>query len=135
MEAQGLQDWSFDELPGQVEIGAELTLIRYPTLVDNIDSVAIELFADKELAAQTMRKGLVRLYMLRSAQQKNALKKKFTRFVKNNALGLFGKMPGLVEDVIAASYAAAFAIDEQLPGNRAAFEKSLQQGKPKIRGV
>ncbi len=135
LETQGLTDWDIATLPAQVEIGDELTLIRYPALVDHSDSVGIELFADAVEADRSMRSGLIRLYMLRSVQQRNHLKKQFTRFVNKHALEIPGYLTHLADDALQASYAAAFEIDEHVPRSKLEFEETLQQGKSRIIAV
>lgn len=135
LEARGLKDWEFDELPEQIEIGDELKLIRFPALVDRGDSVDIEIFADRQQAAAHFKPGLVRLTMLRSVQQCNMLKKKFSRFLDRNALKLSGKLSGLVEDAMFACYVEAFEIDERIPRDKESFENFLSAGKSRLLGI
>ena len=132
IEQQGLTDWTIDTLPEQLKIGKELVLIRYPALVDKTDSVSIELLADKAESQLKMRAGLVRLYMLRSVQQRNMLRKNFSRLVKELTLVIPANLAGLAEDALFASYAAAFEIDQQVPHSRLEFESRLLSGKQKL---
>ncbi|MDP6651735.1 MAG: ATP-dependent RNA helicase HrpA [Gammaproteobacteria bacterium] len=132
IEQQGLTDWTIDTLPEQLKIGKELALIRYPALVDKTDSVSIELLADEAESQLKMRPGLVRLYMLRSVQQRNMLRKNFSRLVKELALMIPANLAGLAEDALFASYAAAFEVDQQAPRSKQEFESSLQAGKQKL---
>ena len=135
LEMQGLTDWDFDELPNQVELGDELVLVRYPALIDHCDSVGIELLADESEAKRSTRRGLIRLFMFRSVQQKNMLRKKFARFVGQHALKIPARLEGLANDALVASYNAAFALEDDIPRNKVSFEQALQQGKARILGV
>ncbi|MDA1370645.1 MAG: ATP-dependent RNA helicase HrpA [Proteobacteria bacterium] len=132
LEQTGVTDWVFGELPVQVEIGDELVLIRYPALVDHTDSIAIELLAVEEEARAKTRSGLVRLYMLRSVQQKNMLKKKFARLAQNLALLIPGQLSNMADDALYTSYAAAFDVDSVIPRTRSAFEEQLNKGRQEL---
>ena len=135
LEVQGLTDWNFDELPVTVEIGDSLVLIRYPALVDKIDAVNLELLADRSEAQLATIKGVVRLCMFRSVQQKNSIQKKFTRFVKANALKWSSQLTGLAQAAVVESYIAAFDLNQSLPRSNSEFEALLEYGKPRILGV
>ena len=132
LEQCGLTDWVFEDLPVQVEIGDELVLIRYPALVDHADSIAIELLAVEEEARAKTRSGLVRLYMLRSLQQKNMLKKTFARLAQDLALFIPGQLANMADDALYASYAAAFDVDSAIPRTRSAFEEQLNKGRQSL---
>ena len=135
LEAKGLTDWSFEDLPEQVEVGDKLSLIRYPALVDEGETVAVGLLADKLLARNSTRAGLVRLFMLRSIQQRNTLKKKFKRLGDTLALKMPSYLSGFAEDALLASYVAAFQLEDTIPRSKTEFEQSLSQGKSKLLNV
>ena len=86
IEREQLRDWDFDVLPDSLQIGDELVLIRFPALVDNSSSVAIKLFAEPGRALIEHQNGLIRLYMLRTPQQKKIIKKQFDEFQKKHVL-------------------------------------------------
>ena len=132
LELQGLTDWSFDELPLSIETGDTLVLLRYPALVDKIDGVDLVLLADRSEAQAATIKGVVRLCMFRSVQQKNSIQKKFTRFVKANALMWSDQLTGLAQAAVVESYIAAFDLNQALPRSKSEFEALVEQGKPRI---
>jgi ATP-dependent helicase HrpA len=129
IEMSGLTDWSFDTLPGEVEIEGELSLLRYPAIVDNGETVSIELFADPYEAEHVTQKGLITLYSNRSIQQRNQIVKKFDRLEKNNSLKL-SKLIGKVTDATTlAVFKTAFKVEESVPVDRESFERILLDGK------
>jgi len=132
IQQQGLKDWVIGTLPRQVEIGDELVLIRYPALVDNGDSVAIDLFPEQSKAEQTHIKGLVRLFMLRSVAQRNLLKKRFSQFLKLHALLMPPDLNDFTENAIFASYVSAFTLNSGFPTNKEEFEAALISGKANL---
>lgn len=135
LEAKDLTDWSIDELPERVEFGEQLKLVRYPALIDKGNSVDVVLLMEKSAAEQASKLGLVRLYMLRSIQQRNLLRKKFKRLADSLALKLPAHLIGFSEDALLACYIAAFELDEGIPRTKNEFEQKLQQGKSKILAV
>ncbi len=132
LEAQGLSDWSFAELPEKIETGENLVLIRYPAIVDKIDSVDLILLADQTEALAVTRKGVLRLCMFRSVQQRNSIQKKFARLVNRNALKWSQQLSGVEEAAVQESYIAAFELDAVLPRSKLEFESLLERGKPQI---
>ncbi|MDP6097857.1 MAG: ATP-dependent RNA helicase HrpA [Gammaproteobacteria bacterium] len=129
VEMSGLTNWSFETLPKEVEIEHEFSLVRYPAIVDNGETVSIELFADPYEAEQQTRAGLIRLYMNRSVQQRNQIWKKFTRFEQDNSLKLSKIIGKLTEVTTSAVYRTAFDVEEQVPADRTSFERMLSEGK------
>jgi len=68
--------WDFGELPSHVEIPAQgLTLSGYPALVDAGSSVSIRLYDTADAAAEAMRAGLRRLFMLQLGQEMQYLER------------------------------------------------------------
>lgn len=132
LEAEGLTDWSFADLPETIELEGELTLVRYPAVFDNGDSVSIKLLADRFVAQKASTSGMVKLFMLRSVQQQNTLRKKFKRLVDELALKMPASLSDVINDAILASYQAAFNIDEGIPRSKDEFESALEKGKPRI---
>lgn len=132
LECQGLTDWSLDELPVTLEVGDNLLLIRYPALVDECDSVAVRLFTDQAEAAKINRSGLMRLLMLRSAQQRNSIRKAGVRFLNSMALKMNGESIIDVDQLLKAAYVAAFQLEEERPENKSGFDALLERGKSKL---
>ncbi len=132
IECLGLTDWVFDELPESLEIKSALTLTRFPMLLDRGESVDLLLSADKQAAIENSRDGVARLCMLRSVQQRNMLRKKFSRLQQDLALYLPGSLSSFEEDAVRLCYISAFELDELIPRSRQQFEQLLMAGKPKI---
>jgi len=132
LEVTGITDWSIGDLPRQVEIGDDLIVVRFPALVDEGDSVAVALFVDESEALHSHRAGLLKLFMLRSVQQRNMLRKQFSRFINNHALKMTSELKNLGEDAVLTSYATAFQISGQDIRDKTEFEQALQAGKSQV---
>ncbi len=132
IEIAGAKDWLFEDLPQQVEIGDALRLIRFPALVDDGDSVSVRLFPDKFVAEESHLGGLVRLFQLRSIQQHNQLRKRFSRLADTLVLKAPFPLKQFAEDAIWASYIAAFDLQDSTPRSAEQFRQRLHQGKGKI---
>ncbi|MDR0997238.1 MAG: ATP-dependent RNA helicase HrpA, partial [Zoogloeaceae bacterium] len=73
---RGLVDWTFGELPELMEISnGGQSLIGYPALEDQGESVDLQVFDDPEEARRIHEGGLLRLFMLQLAAQAKALDK------------------------------------------------------------
>ena len=134
LERSGLRDWDFEDLPEQLQIGSEVVLLRYPALVDEIDSVSVKLLDNREEADLQSRQGAMRLFMLRSVARHNALRKRFLRFRNANAARIFF-MPGLGEiekDAVIACYLESFALNEVFPRSRQDFADRLERNAPRL---
>ncbi|MBT8146352.1 MAG: ATP-dependent RNA helicase HrpA, partial [Gammaproteobacteria bacterium] len=131
LEVSGMTDWALDQLPEQVEVGEQLKLQRYPALVDETDSVAVHLLADPLLAASQTRRGMVRLFRLRTRQQSTDLLKQFV--AQQRAWGL--KLPpflagkDVAEAFVFAVYCENFQLRDSFPRERDAFEQRLLDNK------
>ncbi|MCY4357711.1 MAG: DUF3418 domain-containing protein, partial [Gammaproteobacteria bacterium] len=132
LESYSHKDWDFDALPEHVQIGDNLVLLRYPALVDEKDSVAIRLFARQSKANRMHREGLLRLYKLRSSQQRRMLAKRFSRFFTKHALITFHDSSSLIKHSLNACYRAAFAVQLNAVRTREDFEMTLNIGKQTI---
>lgn len=132
LEITGSKDWDFEDLAEQVEIGDSLKLIRFPALVDEGETVGVSLFSDKLLAQQKHKQGLVKLFQLRSIQQRNQLKKKFSRLADRLVLKTPFPLQQLALDAIWISYISAFDLDGAMPRSKREFEQYLNLGKPKV---
>ena len=132
IERSGLKDWDFDALPDSLQIGEELVLIRFPALVDNGTSVAINLFAEPGRALLEHQNGLIRLYMLRTPQQKKLIKKQFDEFQRKHVLKYAPGMKDLVEDAVFACYAEAFSVRSSSIRDRDAFARQYDRGRAQL---
>lgn len=135
LEREGLQDFDLEEFPEQVTIGDDLVLVRYPALVDAGNHVNVRLFTDPQEAQRNTIAGLIRLYMLRSVQQRNMLRKQFTQLQKKHALVIPVTLQDLPDDAVYACYQQAFGAAGNTPRNRSEFDHSLQRGKSDLHKV
>ncbi len=129
LERTGMKDFDLNDFPAEVKVGDDLVLVRYPALLDRGESVDAALLADSDLAEAETFRGLMRLYMLRSVQQRNSLRKQFVRFVNRHALIIPSQLVDLADQAVLCSYRSAFAIDTRIPRNKTEFEASLEEGK------
>lgn len=132
IEQDQLRDWDFEALPDSLQIGDELVLIRFPALVDNGTSVAIKLFAEPGRALSEHQSGLIRLYMLRTPQQKKFIKKQFEEFQRKHVLKYAPGMKDLVEDAVVACYAEAFSVRNETVRDREAFVQQYDKGRAQL---
>ena len=131
-ESKNLGDWVFDDLPEKIELNRDVVMVRYPGIVDNTDSVSLQLFAEATEALNQTKLGLVRLYSLRSMQQRNLVKKNFSRFVRESALLIPPNFSNFIDDAIHATYFNAFGIINNIPRTKSEFNRQLSEGKPKL---
>lgn len=134
LERDGLTDWSFADFPEQVEVGDKLKLMRYPTLVDKGDSVSLRLLADRSESIVRSRRGLVKLYMLRTLQQKKHLLKQFTLLQKSCGLKLPAFLAGKeqAENFAFAVYSFCFEARSLRPTSKEQFEQLLFEKKANL---
>ena len=131
-DVENLVDWDFDTLPKAIELNTDLKIMRYPGLVDKTNSVSLKLFAEFEEALESTKQGIMRLYLLRSVQQKNMIKKKYSRFKNESALIIPLTYANFVEDAIYLSYLNAFDVSNTIPRSRIEFDNQLKIGKSMI---
>nr|WP_306671113.1 ATP-dependent RNA helicase HrpA [Endozoicomonas sp. SESOKO1] len=135
LEQEGLLDWTCGELPHEITRKAGgLVLKSYPALVDQRDSVAVQLFESPAMADVENRKGLTRLLRIRlSTQLKFALSKmarlKETRLLATNLMN-----QNLLEDDVQSLIISGVYLnkDSELPKNRESFMALLEQRKGDI---
>jgi ATP-dependent helicase HrpA len=132
LEQGGLTLWSFGELPqqySQKQHGFEVK--AYPALVDQGDSVAIQLFDTPQAQQQAMLQGQRRLVLLNVPSPIKYLQEKLPNKAK---LGLyftpFGKVGELIDDCIACGCDSLI----QRYGGLCWNEESFSQQKETIRG-
>ena len=132
LEQEGLKDWTCGELPAEITRKAGgLILKSYPALVDQKDSVAVQLFESAELAEVENYKGLCRLFRMKcSAQLKFALSKmpqlKATKLLATNLLN--HKI--LEDDLQSLLIAGVFLNKEQpRPKNKDEFTALIEKHK------
>lgn len=132
IERDQLKDWDFDVLPDSIKIGDELVLIRFPALVDRGSSASIKLFAEPGRALAEHQNGLIRLYMLKTPQQKKFIKSQFDEFQRKHVLKYAPGMKNLVEDAVLACYAEAFSVRAATVRDRDAFARHYDKGRAQL---
>ena len=132
LEQEGLKDWTCGELPVEITRKAGgLILKSYPALVDQKDSVAVQLFESADLAEAENYKGLCRLLRIKCSNQlKFALSKmqqlKATKLLATNLLN----HKVLEDDLQNLLIAGVFLNKEQArPKNREEFVELIEKHK------
>jgi len=131
-DVENLIDWDFETLPKEIDLKTDLKIVRYPGLVDSTNSVSLKLFSEFEQALESTKHGLIRLYLLRSVQQKNMIKKKYYRFKIESALKIPLDFTNFVEDAIYLTYLNAFDVHTTIPRSKNEFDEQLSIGKSKL---
>ena len=134
IEKSGLTDWDFGKLEKVHEIKqGGLTLLSWPALVDEGDSVSLKLEDSPFAAIKHSRSGVARLYMLKNRQQWKYLQKQLLQDPSRlPAMKGLGGRDALVVALIQASYQAAFQLDQRLPQDRDEFEEVYNAGRPEL---
>ncbi|PKO72220.1 MAG: ATP-dependent RNA helicase HrpA [Betaproteobacteria bacterium HGW-Betaproteobacteria-14] len=128
---QGLTSWSFGELPEIMEVKAgKHTVIGFPALVDEGDSVALRVQDTPEKAAQVHRRGLRRLFALALREQVKFVERSLPR-----ELGLlfmpWGTESELKAQIVAATLERTCMMDP-LPADAAAFDRRKEEARARI---
>ncbi|MCZ6502468.1 MAG: DUF3418 domain-containing protein, partial [Gammaproteobacteria bacterium] len=106
IEKEGIIDWTFDELPAQVEIEqAGIRIKGYPAIVDKGDSVSIEVIDNRLTAGRLSERGLLRLVMLQLKEQKKYVEKSIPGFEK---FALFYATRGSRDELLSHTVSAIF---------------------------
>ena len=132
----GLTRWDLEDLPVSWrtrQAGVEIE--SYPALVDQQDCVDVALFDYPFQAAQSHRRGLLRLFRLQCAQQVRYLRKNLLRGNQPQLLlaGASLERGPLLDDLIDAVFIAAMGLDgDSLPRSADTFHTALQKGKGEL---
>ncbi|MDF1642838.1 MAG: ATP-dependent RNA helicase HrpA [Pseudomonadales bacterium] len=130
----GLKNWQFGQLPQQIEHEQEFGKVRaYPALVDQGDTVDIQLFETLAEAQQKQRHGVVRMIYLAIPQQIKYLKK----LIKPDSATVlhyasFTNQEQLKKQIIDAVLQETFLQDKPLPYEQNEFEKLIEQGRSEL---
>lgn len=121
----GLKRWDFGDLPVQITTQSRgMSLPGYPTLIDCETSVRLELMESEEAARLTMRKGLLRLFVL---QIKDQLAQHVQSLSNLNQLAVdfatLGSKKQLMALLAERSAMMTFLADDADIRTRAAFQK------------
>ncbi|HEX6734658.1 MAG TPA: ATP-dependent RNA helicase HrpA, partial [Azonexus sp.] len=128
-----LTDWTFGELPElmEVPVGAQ-TVLGYPGLVDDGDTVSLKVFDSAEEAAAAHRKGLARLFMLQFREQ--------VKYFDKNVPGLtqmamqymsLGSSDDLKRQLVDLTFERA-CLTEPLPTTPEAFKARCTEAKARL---
>jgi len=140
LERQGLHDWDCDDLPESVDTeGGGIRLKGFPALVDQGDSVAVQILDSAPNAAFAHQAGLRRLIMLKLARDIRYLRKNLPnlaqmrlQYAKAAAGG--GEAGDLADQLVALIVDLTFLVDRPDIRCRAAFEERITQRKGELMG-
>ncbi|HIJ85096.1 MAG TPA: ATP-dependent RNA helicase HrpA, partial [Magnetococcales bacterium] len=135
IEQKGLTRWTFGNLPPSIEIQSHgAVIIGFPVLVDESQSVSLQVMDNPHLAKKTMRRGLIRLFALHLPQQVRQLKSilQFSPGAILVHLPTEKKEP-LVNEVMDLVFDRVFVGDSQDRINsREFFQERLQEGQKRL---
>ena len=130
---KGLNVWNFGSLSTSHEYKQDgMTLRGFPALIDDKESVSLDLLPSPEEALVASRKGVTRLLMLSMADKVRYLRK---QLVKDSRVILpyyrCGNQEELVEDIIQAAVVSACLgdSDRSLPRDQSQFDCCIEKGK------
>jgi len=128
-----LTDWTFGELPELMEVPVgKQTVIGYPALSDDGETVSLKVFDSAEEAAETHRKGLARLFMLQFREQ--------VKYFDKNVPGLtqmgmqymnLGSTDELKRQLVDLTFERA-CLTEPLPTTPEAFKARCAEAKARL---
>ena len=132
-----LTDWTFGELPElmEVQVGSNAgkqTVLGYPALVDDGETVSLRVFDSAEEAAGTHRKGLLRLFMIHFREQV----KYFDKNVPNlTQMGMqymaLGTTDELKRQIVDMTFARA-CLSKPLPATPEAFKARCAEARARL---
>ncbi len=128
-----LTDWTFGELPELMEVPvAGQTVIGYPALNDEGETVSLKVFDSAEEAASVHRQGLLRLFMLQFKEQ--------VKYFDKNVPGLtqmgmqymaLGTSEELKRQIVDLTFVRACLV-EPLPTTAEAFKQRCAEVKARL---
>jgi ATP-dependent helicase HrpA len=128
-----LTDWTFGELPELMEVPVgKQTVIGYPALIDDGETVSLKVFDSAEEAADAHRKGLSRLFMLQFKEQ--------VKYFDKNVPGLtqmamqfmaLGSSDDLKRQIVELTFERA-CLTEPLPTTPEAFKARCTEAKARL---
>ena len=129
LEKTGLDDWNFDELPLQVEIEqAGVRIKGYPAIVDNGNSVSIQVVDNRLAATRLSELGLLRLVMLQLQEQSKYIEKNIPGFEK---FAIFyatrGSREALLSQAVSAIFRYTFVEGKDKVRSEAEFRQRLRE--------
>jgi ATP-dependent helicase HrpA len=125
--------WEFGDLEEVMEVrrGSQ-TLIGYPGLVDNRDSVSLEAFDSADKAREAHRAGLRRLFMLQLKEQARHIEKNLPALqAMTMQFAAFGDAAEFREQLLAASFDRA-CMQEPWPRIRMEFDRRREEARSRV---
>ncbi len=130
-ERAGLTTWSFGELPEIMEVKvAGRSVVGFPALVDEGESVALRVFDTPERAAEVHRKGLRRLFALELREQVKYVEKSLPRDLALQFMP-WGTEAELKGHIVAATLERTCMM-EPLPADAGRFARRKDQARTRI---
>lgn len=133
-DTQHYTSWEFGDVPEEYQYQSKgKLLLAYPALVDEGDSVRLQLFEQKAAADEAMYHGNLRLLMLALPQQVRYIKK---HCLPPSAVAIkyagFGDKRDLADGIVYAAFQNAFLEGQSLLRDQAAFEARIQDKKGQL---
>ncbi|WP_301277843.1 ATP-dependent RNA helicase HrpA [Dechloromonas sp.] len=128
-----LTDWTFGELPELMEVPVgKQTVIGYPALIDDGETVSLRVFDSAEEAAEAHRKGLARLFMLQFREQVKYFDKNVPGITQMGMQFMaLGTTDELKQQVVALTFERA-CLTEPLPTTPEAFKARCTEAKARL---
>ena len=133
-EYSGMTDWSFGELPELMEVdaGGGQTVVGYPGLADDGDSVALCVFDTPEEARAAHAGGLLRLFMLQFRDQLKYFEKNLPGLTQMGmAFMPLGSLDDLRRQLIDLAFARACLV-EPWPTDADSFKARCADAKSRL---
>ena len=137
LERAGLDRWSFGDLPERISVPGEgITLVGFPAVVDEGETVALRVLESPLRAARATRAGLVRLFELEHARDVAALARAIPD-LDRMALAARRIAPGVTAaelrcDIVAAAIARAQHALGAVPRTAAAWQQSCRAVRARL---
>ena len=132
-EKTGIRRWDFGDLPESLTLEQQgIRLQAYPAVVDQGQTVALQLLDSPDKATRASHAGIRRLYLLQLADQAKYLRQRLP--AANNMELLYrglGSSDQLARDLVAAVFDRVF-LQDGLPRSEADFRRRLDQGRGRL---
>ncbi len=132
-EDQRYTSWTFGVLPELMEVHrGRQTLIGFPALIDQGESVSLEVFDEPDVAATKHRAGLRRLFAIYSKDTLKYLEKNLPDLQKMGVAYMsLGTIDELKAQILEVAMDRAF-LAEPLPADAESFAQRAQEGKGRL---
>jgi ATP-dependent helicase HrpA len=127
-----IAQWDFGELPAAHQFRqAGVTITAYPALVDQGETVALQLLETPERAQAESERGLIRLLQLQTQPTVKWLRKELLRgnLINLQLAGIDQRREDWIEEILTATYRQLFVAGQPLPRAESEFRQRLQAGQ------